>query len=262
MRILRAPDYRRMPWKNGGGETTEIAVFPAGAGLDDFDWRVSHGDASTATGRSRCLPASTARWPCSKARASCCRSRASPRQRITPGSPPAILCRRPADLGRAGRGPGHRSQRDDPAWRWTHRMERLVVDGKAAIADGGESRDRLLRDRVGGDFGRRGEPGAVAARRGDRRWLAARGDGQRPSRALRRQVEPRRRSLGRLARHVEMRAILRTSSSLSRPPARSSAAKRPLRVGELVEAAHLDDAAIVHEDDAGRRRAPWSGGGR
>jgi environmental stress-induced protein Ves len=41
MRILRASDYRRMPWKNGGGETVEIAVSPEGAGLADFDWRVS-----------------------------------------------------------------------------------------------------------------------------------------------------------------------------------------------------------------------------
>jgi len=41
MRILRAADYRVMPWKNGGGVTTEIAVSPDGAGLDDFDWRVS-----------------------------------------------------------------------------------------------------------------------------------------------------------------------------------------------------------------------------
>ena len=41
MRILRAEDYRRMRWKNGGGETAEIAVFPEGAGLDDFCWRVS-----------------------------------------------------------------------------------------------------------------------------------------------------------------------------------------------------------------------------
>jgi hypothetical protein len=30
-----------MPWKNGGGETVEIAVSPEGAGLADFDWRVS-----------------------------------------------------------------------------------------------------------------------------------------------------------------------------------------------------------------------------
>jgi uncharacterized protein len=41
VRTLRSSEYRRMPWKNGGGETTEIAVSPAGAGLDDFGWRVS-----------------------------------------------------------------------------------------------------------------------------------------------------------------------------------------------------------------------------
>jgi len=41
MRVLRADQHKRMPWKNGGGETVEIAVFPEGAGLDDFDWRVS-----------------------------------------------------------------------------------------------------------------------------------------------------------------------------------------------------------------------------
>ena len=41
MHILRAGNYRRMRWKNGGGETAEIAVFPEGAGLDDFGWRVS-----------------------------------------------------------------------------------------------------------------------------------------------------------------------------------------------------------------------------
>ena len=41
MRILRAENHKRMPWKSGGGETTEIAVFPEGAGLSDFDWRVS-----------------------------------------------------------------------------------------------------------------------------------------------------------------------------------------------------------------------------
>ena len=41
MRKLTAGDYRVMPWKNGGGSTTELVVFPAGAGLDDFDWRAS-----------------------------------------------------------------------------------------------------------------------------------------------------------------------------------------------------------------------------
>jgi environmental stress-induced protein Ves len=30
-----------VPWKNGGGNTTQIAVFPPDAGFEDFDWRVS-----------------------------------------------------------------------------------------------------------------------------------------------------------------------------------------------------------------------------
>lgn len=41
MRILRASGYRRMPWKNGGGETAEIVASPAGAALEAIDWRLS-----------------------------------------------------------------------------------------------------------------------------------------------------------------------------------------------------------------------------
>lgn len=41
MKVCRADSYIVMPWKNGGGSTTEIAVSPAGASLDGFDWRVS-----------------------------------------------------------------------------------------------------------------------------------------------------------------------------------------------------------------------------
>ncbi|TNC10034.1 HutD family protein [Methylobacterium terricola] len=41
MRLLKAADHLRMPWKNGGGETAEIAVHPPGTGLGGFDWRVS-----------------------------------------------------------------------------------------------------------------------------------------------------------------------------------------------------------------------------
>ncbi|MGN6578995.1 MAG: HutD/Ves family protein [Bordetella sp.] len=29
------------PWKNGGGTTREIASWPPGAGMDDFQWRLS-----------------------------------------------------------------------------------------------------------------------------------------------------------------------------------------------------------------------------
>lgn len=37
------PENRRKstPWKNGGGATAEIAIAPAAAGFDDFDWRIS-----------------------------------------------------------------------------------------------------------------------------------------------------------------------------------------------------------------------------
>lgn len=41
MHVLRSSEYRRMPWKNGAGETIEVAVSPASAGLGDFEWRIS-----------------------------------------------------------------------------------------------------------------------------------------------------------------------------------------------------------------------------
>jgi environmental stress-induced protein Ves len=41
VRLLNPADYRSMPWKNGGGETTEIAVHPPAAALNAFAWRVS-----------------------------------------------------------------------------------------------------------------------------------------------------------------------------------------------------------------------------
>jgi environmental stress-induced protein Ves len=41
MRKLNHADYREMPWKNGGGVTTRLAIDPADADLDDFNWRIS-----------------------------------------------------------------------------------------------------------------------------------------------------------------------------------------------------------------------------
>jgi environmental stress-induced protein Ves len=41
--LLRAVDYPRMPWKNGGGSTEEI-TRDAGEGLDGFGWRLSIAD--------------------------------------------------------------------------------------------------------------------------------------------------------------------------------------------------------------------------
>lgn len=41
MTLLRAAGFRRMPWKNGGGETFEIAASPPDAAPDAIDWRIS-----------------------------------------------------------------------------------------------------------------------------------------------------------------------------------------------------------------------------
>ncbi|MET0360059.1 MAG: HutD family protein [Pararhizobium sp.] len=47
MTVLRNSDHRRMPWKNGGGETVEIAVFPADASMETFGWRISMASVKT-----------------------------------------------------------------------------------------------------------------------------------------------------------------------------------------------------------------------
>lgn len=41
MKILRAADRVAVPWKNGGGVTREVTVWPERAGFDDFAWRIS-----------------------------------------------------------------------------------------------------------------------------------------------------------------------------------------------------------------------------
>lgn len=41
VQLIRWGIARAMPWKNGGGVTHELAVFPEGTGLEDFGWRLS-----------------------------------------------------------------------------------------------------------------------------------------------------------------------------------------------------------------------------
>ena len=49
LQCLRAQDYPRMPWKNGGGFTEEI-TRDAGDGLDGFGWRLSIADIEASGG--------------------------------------------------------------------------------------------------------------------------------------------------------------------------------------------------------------------
>ena len=41
IRLLKAADRAAIPWKNGGGVTRDVIVSPAGATLENFDWRIS-----------------------------------------------------------------------------------------------------------------------------------------------------------------------------------------------------------------------------
>jgi environmental stress-induced protein Ves len=41
IRILRAADRVAVPWKNGGGVTREVAIWPKESSFDNFDWRIS-----------------------------------------------------------------------------------------------------------------------------------------------------------------------------------------------------------------------------
>lgn len=46
--LLPAASRKTMPWRNGGGVTTEIAIEPAEAALDDFTWRISMAEVAQA----------------------------------------------------------------------------------------------------------------------------------------------------------------------------------------------------------------------
>ena len=58
-RVIRNADLVRVPWKNGGGTTAEVAAFPEGSTFETFGWRISMADVAS-TDRSRPSRASTA----------------------------------------------------------------------------------------------------------------------------------------------------------------------------------------------------------
>lgn len=45
--LFASAQLARMPWKNGGGTTREIACLPAGASTTDFQWRLSIAEIAT-----------------------------------------------------------------------------------------------------------------------------------------------------------------------------------------------------------------------
>jgi hypothetical protein len=46
-RVIRNEDLDRVPWKNGGGTTAEVAAFPEGSSFETFGWRISMADVAS-----------------------------------------------------------------------------------------------------------------------------------------------------------------------------------------------------------------------
>ena len=145
MKLLSAATHKRMPWKNGAGETVEIAVFPASAGLGDFDWRVSmatvaaDGPFSIFEGIDRTLTI------LSGAGMALCIDR-KPAVHITSSSTPLAFA---ADV------PVEATLTDGPITdlnvmtrrgRYAHRVERLAIEGNDTFSSVGENRILLVCD--------------------------------------------------------------------------------------------------------------------
>jgi hypothetical protein len=47
VRVIRRHDLVRVPWKNGGGTTAEVAAHPAGSDFETFGWRISMADVAS-----------------------------------------------------------------------------------------------------------------------------------------------------------------------------------------------------------------------
>jgi len=52
IKLLKAADRAAIPWKNGGGVTRDVIVSPAGATLENFDWRISIAEIASGVFRS------------------------------------------------------------------------------------------------------------------------------------------------------------------------------------------------------------------
>jgi len=137
MKLLRAKNHRRMPWKNGGGVTTEIAVFPADASLEDFGWRLSmatvasDGPFSSFAGVDRTLAVLDGEGIVLSVEG-------QPDVRVTQSATPASFAADQPTSAALIAGPITDLNAMSRRGRWTHEMQRLVVQGQAAIADGGE----------------------------------------------------------------------------------------------------------------------------
>jgi len=137
MRLLQAANHRRMTWKNGAGETAEIAVFPEAAGLEDFGWRVSmatvasDGPFSAFAGVDRTLSVLQGEGIALKVEG-------REEVRLTTGSPPYGFAADAATRARLIGGPIVDLNVMTRRGRFDHRITRHDIEGQATLTTGAE----------------------------------------------------------------------------------------------------------------------------
>jgi len=138
IRILRQPDYRVMPWKNGGGFTTEIAVFPEEGDLGSFDWRISMAVVST-DGPFSAFPEIDRTLIVLEGKGMELAVGGEPPVCLTPTSSPLPF---PADVATTARlvsGPITDLNIMTRRGRWTHRVERRRIQGSLDLESSGDT---------------------------------------------------------------------------------------------------------------------------
>lgn len=144
MRTIRAADYRRMPWKNGGGSTTEVAVFPEGAGLGEFGWRVSMASV-TADGPFSAFPGIDRTLAVLEGEGIALDIEGRETLTLTQDSAPASFPGDAPTLGRLLGGPILDLNVMTRRGRFSHRLTRHMADGMAALAVEGATNLLLAR---------------------------------------------------------------------------------------------------------------------
>ncbi|ADH90841.1 protein of unknown function DUF886 [Ancylobacter novellus DSM 506] len=147
MRVLRTADHKVMPWKNGGGSTTEVAVFPEGAGLEAFGWRLSMAGV-TADGPFSAFSDIDRTLAVLEGEGIALDVEGRGTLRVTRDGEPASFPGGAPTFGRLLGGPILDLNAMSRRGRFTHRLARYVVDGKAALEATGDT--NLLLARVDG----------------------------------------------------------------------------------------------------------------
>ncbi|UUY10272.1 HutD family protein [Pseudomonas sp. J452] len=122
---------RQMPWKNGGGITCELAIAPAGAGLEDFAWRISCAQIASGGPFSRFAGVDRSLALLEGAGLDL-RLNGQPRQ-LRPGDPPLIFAGEDEVSAELLDGPVGDFNLMTRRSAWRHQLQRLQLDGAQTL---------------------------------------------------------------------------------------------------------------------------------